>query len=210
MKKGIFITFEGGEGSGKTTQIELLSNYLKDQGHDVFFTREPGGLEISEEIREVILKPRDHGSPKMNHYTELLLFLAARAHFYEHVILPNLRAGKIVLSDRSYDSTKAYQGYARGMDLDLIDLLNKKVTEGTVPDLTFFLDIDPEVGLERAGKRQEGLNRLDSETLDFHHKVRNGYKKIAEENPDRFIVVDAHKDVDTIHAVIKEKVEEEI
>lgn len=204
MTKGFFITFEGGEGTGKTTQIELLKDYLLSEGNDVFVTREPGGLEISEEIREVILKQREEKTPKMNIYTELLLFLAARAHFYEHVILPNLNEGKIVLSDRSYDSSMVYQGYARGLDVELIESLNKKVTSNVVPDITFFLDIDPEIGIERVKGRGE-LNRLDAEKIDFHHRVRAGYRKIAEKEKDRVVTVDAKNDIDTVHKDIKTK-----
>lgn len=209
MTKGFFITFEGGEGTGKTTQIELLKEFLLSESYEVFVTREPGGLEISEEIREIILKQREQNTPKMNIYTELLLFLAARAHFYEHVILPNLNAGKCVLSDRSYDSTMAYQGYGRGLDIELIDLLNKKVTANTIPHITFYLDLDPKVGIKRVRGRGK-LNRLDSEAIEFHHRVRDGYKKIAEKEKERFITIDGHKDIDTIHKLIKNSLRERI
>lgn len=200
--KGLFITFEGGEGTGKSTQIRLLAEFLKKNGQQVVVTREPGGLEISEEIREVLLK--DRGQNPVTPLTETLLFLAARAEFYKLIIKPYLEAGKTVLCDRSYDSTLAYQGYGRGVDLDLINTLNKHVTAGIKPNLTVLLDIPPKLGIDRVKNRGE-LNRLDAESLEFHEKVNMGYLEIARKEPNRFVVINADCGINDIAKAIREE-----
>lgn len=198
-KKGQLITFEGGEGGGKTTQIVRLRDRLTKEGHDVVVLREPGGTVISEQIREVVLSSKNVG---IAFTTEVLLFQAARAQIYREIVLPSLKAGKVVLMDRSRDSSVVYQGIVRGFGEEMIEGLNDISTNKTMPDLTLLLDLPVEVGLQRrvdSGK----MDRLDMEATDFHHKVRDGYVKIAKENKDkRWEIVDASQSL--------EKVEEDI
>lgn len=189
----MFITFEGGDGSGKTTLIEKLRDAFEEKGHDVVTTREPGGTHVGEEVRELLLKHRhDH---EMGQMAELLLFLTARAQHIDDVILPALQSGKVVLCDRFNDSSIAYQGFARGMGYDKVKRLCDDVTGDLVPDLTFFLDLDPKVGLERASGEAD---RFESEEKSFHEKVREGYHAIAKNDPDRFRVLDASQDAESV------------
>jgi dTMP kinase len=198
-QKGQLITFEGGEGGGKTTQIVRLRDHLTKEGHDVVVLREPGGTVISEQIREVVLSSKNVG---IAFTTEVLLFQAARAQIYRELVLPSLKAGKVVLMDRSRDSSVVYQGIVRGFGEDMIEELNDISTNKTTPDLTLLLDLPVETGLKRrvdSGK----MDRLDMEATDFHRKVRNGYLKIAKENKGkRWVIVDASQSL--------EKVEEDI
>ncbi|WP_338974352.1 dTMP kinase [Spiroplasma endosymbiont of Tricholauxania praeusta] len=186
----LFITFEGPEGAGKTTVLKMIKEQLKQDGFDVIITREPGGSEISEQIRQVILNKEN---TLMDPWTEVLLYIAARRQHLIEKILPNKNSNKIIISDRFSDSTLAYQGYARNLDIDKINLIQKFIFEDYQPDLTVLFDIKPETGLQRILLRKgEKLNRLDEETLEFHQKVYNGYKKIAISNPNRVHTINAN------------------
>ncbi len=186
LKKGIFISFEGIEGTGKTTQARLLSERLVEKGYEVILTQEPGGTVIGNRIREILLLPEHK---EMSYMTELLLYNAARAQHLSEKIIPALNQGKVVITDRFTDSTVAYQGYGRGIDIQLIMSINNIATGGIKPHLTILFDLDVEVGL----KRNRGINkvdRLELEDIEFHKKVREGYLKIAEAEPDRIKTVD--------------------
>jgi dTMP kinase len=183
----MFITLEGPEGSGKTSHIPPLVEYLRERGHIVFPTREPGGTSIGEQIREVI---HDLKNVEMHPRTETLLYQAARAQIVEQVFKPRLEAGEIVISDRYYDSTIAYQGYGHQQDLEQVRALVKYATGGLVPDLTVLLDVDVEEGLRRKKKDNE-WNRLDAYTVEFHQRVHAGYLEMVKAEPDRWVVVDA-------------------
>lgn len=191
---GLFITFEGVEGAGKSTQIDLLRAALEEEGLRVLVTREPGGEPVAEAIRSVLLHTEEHVEP----LTELLLFLAARAQITERVIRPALRAGTIVLCDRYLDSTTVYQGYARGLDLEMVRLLNRVATGGQLPDLTIVLDLDERVGIARQASR----NRMEREAPAFHRAVRQGYLAEAAREPERFHVVNAERSVQCVHAEV--------
>jgi len=183
----LFITFEGPEGSGKTSHIPHLVEYLREKGFIVFPTREPGGTSIGEQIREVI---HDLKNVEMHPRTETLLYQAARAQIVEEVFKQRLAVGEIVISDRYYDSTIAYQGYGHQQDLEQVRALVKYATGGLVPDLTVLLDVDIEVGLGRKKKDNE-WNRLDAYTVEFHERVRKGYHEMVKAEPNRWAVVDA-------------------
>ena len=192
--KGFFITLEGVEGAGKTTQIHRLAEAL---GGNVLVTREPGGTPISEQIRDIFLT-----ASAMSASTELLLIAAARAQHVTERILPALNAGQIVICDRFSDATVAYQGYRKGIDLQLIEQVNNIATGGLTPDVTFLLDLSPEIGLQRKRDSDEPLTRLEHETLASHKKVREGYLAVAEAEPQRVKLIDAQLDVDTIHSLL--------
>jgi len=198
---GLFITFEGTEGSGKSSQIRMLSQALTQNGIATLVSREPGGPPISEAIREILLK-REYG--KMLPETELLLYLASRAQHTGEWIIPALETGKIVISDRYNDSTIAYQGAARSLDQEFIASVASFATYGLKPDLTFLLDLPVEVGMQRIGDRT--LDRLELESLSFHQKVREQYLVIAQNEAQRYIVLDATMDQETIHGRIWEAV----
>ncbi len=199
----MFITFEGGEGSGKTTCIKRIVEILEKEGNRVVLTREPGGTPISEEIRNVIL---DKKNTDMDPRTEALLYAAARRQHIVQKILPSLKEGKIVISDRFLDSSLAYQGGARGLGIEEIYRVNQYATEGLEPDITFFFDIDPEEGLRRiASNAGREVNRLDVEKLAFHQTVRGAFQELAKRFPKRFVVIDAaQKPDDVFNAVLKE------
>lgn len=202
-EKGWLISFEGGEGAGKTVQIKRLRDRLYACGMDVIILREPGGTTISEQIREVVLSAKNIG---IAYTTEVLLYQAARAQLYREIVLPSLQIGKVVLMDRTRDSSVVYQGMVRGFGVELVEQLNDISTEKTFPDITFLLDVDPKAGLDRRQNTGE-MNRLDMESLDFHEKVRKAYLEVAKKDDrDRWTVVDASSDIDTI----EEKVWEEI
>ncbi len=187
----MFITLEGPEGSGKTSHIKPLTGWLAKQGCKVYATREPGGTEISEQIRAII---HDMKNTSMHPRTETLLYQAARAQIVEEVIRPKLSEGCIVLCDRYFDSTIAYQGYGHQQNLDEVRELVRYATGGLVPDLTILLDVDVKVGLLRSSQRHSKggeWNRLDAYDLDFHQRVRAGYLEMVKQEPDRWIVVDA-------------------
>lgn len=201
--KGHFITFEGVEGSGKTTQMAILGHSLEARGFPVVRTREPGGTKIGDAIRSLIL---DSKNQIMDAKTEFLLYLASRAQHLKEVILPALAGGKIVLCDRFADATYAYQGYGRGLSKREIDLIGRFVTGGLQPDLTLLLDIDVKKGLARLKGREE-INRLDQEALQFHEAVREGYLHLAKRNPRRIRVIRTDASVEEIAKKIKEAVD---
>ena len=192
--KGLFITFEGGEGAGKTTLIDRVFETLTTKGHSVVRTLEPGGTSLGREIRELLLHQKT--SPVCSQ-SELFLFLADRAQHVQELIMPALEEGKIVLCDRFNDSTLAYQGAARSLNIELLQGLCLAATDGLVPDLTLFLDLDPSVGLKRA-QQKDAHDRLEQEDLTFHHKVREAFLFLAKEEPERFHVIDAEMDVKTV------------
>lgn len=198
---GLFITFEGIEGSGKSTQMELLAKKLTELGLPVLLTREPGGPPISERIRDILLDTL-HG--EMLPETELLLYSASRSQHTGQWILPALKEGRIVLCDRYFDSSLAYQGAARFQDLDFIRLLSRYATFNTVPDLTFLLDLPVAEGLARINGRQ--LDRLEREDADFHARVRDQYLALAKEEPHRFVVLDGSLTPNQIQAEIQKTV----
>ena len=201
----MFISFEGIEGSGKTTQAKHTVRFLQDKGHDCVITREPGGTRIGEKIRAILLDPL---SKDMDPLTELLLYTADRAQHIKEYILPLLSDGKIVLCDRYYDATMAYQGFARGLDIGLIEKMHRLLFENLKPDITLLLDLSPEIGLERAWKQINNGNRVSQETrfeeerLSFHKRVRAGYLELSRLEPERFRVIDASKKEDEVREEI--------
>ena len=190
--QGIFITMEGPDGAGKTTQIELLKDYLNKKGYDVLITRDPGGNAVSEAIREVIL---NKDFTEMGYMTELLLYAAARAQLVKENIKPALSAGKAVIADRFVDSSAVYQGIGRGLGIDTVYKVNEFALQGILPDMTFLMDLDAE------------LDRMEQESLEFHKKVVEGYRCLAEMNPDRIVKVDAALPKEAIHDIIISYVE---
>jgi len=198
----MFITLEGPEGSGKTSHIPYLVEYLREKGYIVFPTREPGGTSIGEQIREVI---HDLKNVEMDARTETLLYQAARAQIVEQVIKPRLADGEIVISDRYYDSTIAYQGYGHQQDLEQIRTLVKYATGGLVPNLTVLLDLDVESGLKRKKKGDE-WNRMDAYTVEFHQRVRAGYVEMVKAEPNRWVVVDAGQKWDHVQDELRKVV----
>lgn len=195
----MFITFEGPDGSGKSTQIKLLAERLRAEGYNVLLTREPGGTEIGEQIRAVL---HDLKNKAMHPRTELLLYSAARAQLVEQVIRPHLAAGGLVLSDRYYDSTLAYQGYGHGLDLAALRKITAFATGGLTPDLTLLLDLDAELGLQRRQANAAEWNRLDDYALAFHRRVRAGYHELMQLEPERWVKFDAARSVEELRAEI--------
>lgn len=189
----MFITFEGGEGSGKTTLIKAVNAYLKEKGVKTYVTREPGGSLIAEQIRHIIL---DNKNKDLSDKTEALLFAASRTQHLEEIIIPKLNEGYTVLCDRYLDSSLAYQGYARGLGIDVILKFNHYALE-CLPTYTIYIDSDPKKGLERALSRG-GANRLDNESLEFHKRVREGYLLLLEKFPERIIKVDGNCNLETL------------
>lgn len=188
MVLSLFITFEGPEGSGKSTQIRAVGDYLTQRAVPCVQTREPGGTRLSDLIRQLILSP-EH--TEMHATTEFLLFSAARAQHVQQFIRPHLQAGRMVLCDRYADSSLAYQGYGRGLDLRRLQQVTAFATGGLVPDLTFYLDLDVAEGLQRKQRGQAAFDRLDAQTLEFHERVRQGYRLLAAQAPDRWSVINA-------------------
>jgi dTMP kinase len=203
---GKFVTFEGGEGSGKTTQIKLASNWLKERGITVLSTAEPGGTPLGRKIREILL---NRGSSAIGAEAELLLFAADRAQHVHEIIRPALEAGQWVLCDRFADATLAYQGYGRGLDVGFIRRLNAFAACSLKPDLTLLFDLPVEGGLARAKQRTAGIrpeaaeDRFEREDLAFHGRIRQGYLTLAAAEPNRFRIIDAAADIDTIHAAVR-------
>jgi len=200
MKNGLFITFEGCDGCGKTTQIELLNKYLLNKGSETLLTREPGAKGLGEKLREILLNYNGEVSPNC----ESFLFLADRAQHVDCIIKPAIEQGKIVLCDRHTDSTVAYQGYGRGLDLDRIYKLNNIATNGLKPDITIVLDVDVETSMQRVGKEKD---RMESAGIEFFKRVRNGFLEIAKNEPDRVKVINASDTIENIHKQIVELVE---
>lgn len=202
----MFITFEGPDGSGKTTQIKHLLDYLHDQGYPVFQTREPGGTPIGDQIRAVLHDLKNEG---MHPHTEILLYAASRAQLVAQEIRPRLAEGEIVVCDRYADSTLAYQGYGHGLDLPTLRTILRFATGGLQPDLTLYLDITAEEGLRRrqhAAAGGEEWNRMDAQSLDFHRRVREGYHALIAEDPGRWVCIAAGGELDAIQARIRDAV----
>lgn len=196
MTQGIFITLEGPDGAGKTTVLQELVPRLEALGRQVTTTREPGGVAIAEDIRSVILNPQNTA---MDEKTELLLYIAARRQHLKERILPALADGQLLLVDRFIDSSVAYQGFGRGLDIEAIAWLNQYATDGLKPDLTLYFDLDVEVGLERISRNaNRDVDRLDMETLDMHERVRTGYLTILDQEPDRVVKIDASKPLEEV------------
>ncbi|MCI0527054.1 MAG: dTMP kinase, partial [Nitrospira sp.] len=200
---GYLITFEGIEGSGKSSQMASLAEHLEQKGWNILKTREPGGTKLGERIRELLL---DTGHPDITAKTELLLYLASRAQHFQEVILPALQQGKVVLCDRFSEATLAYQGYGRGLDLNKIKILLKFVTEGRKPDLTLLLDLEARRGLMRINNRTS-KDRLEQERIEFYEKVRQGYLKLAKMSPRQIVVIDASLSYEKVSVQIQETVE---
>lgn len=196
----MFITFEGPDGSGKTTQIRLLAEWLGEQGYEVVLTREPGGTDIGDQVRKVL---HDPCNTAMDSRTEILLYSASRAQHVAQLIQPALAAGKIVVSDRYADSTLAYQGYGRGLDLEALRTITGFATDGLTPDLTFYLDIAPEEGLQRKQAGGDEWNRLDAEVPEFHQRVWAGYMELIRQGLERWVVIDAACSVEEVQAEIR-------
>lgn len=196
-KKGLFITFEGGEGSGKTTACKYIYHRLLAEGYPAIYSREPGGVDISEQIRRVILSVEN---TKMDVRTEALLYAASRRQHLVEVIIPALEAGKIVICDRFIDSSLAYQGYARKIGIEEVMEINRFAIDECMPDATLYYDCPVEVGLSRISSRED-LDRLDIESLDFHHRVHEGYKLVCRRYPERIRTVDASQPVETVEEI---------
>jgi dTMP kinase len=196
----MFITLEGPDGSGKTTQAELLAEWLTGEGHEVVVTREPGGTEIGEQIRAVLHDPDNRA---MKAQAEILLYAADRAQHAWQLIRPRLNEGKIVISDRYTDSTLAYQGYGRGLDLEILRRTNDFATGALTPDLTLYLDLPAEEGLKRRQSGGGEWNRLDAEAIEFHRRVRGGYLELAKKDPGRWVVIDAGRAPEAVQSEIR-------
>lgn len=200
MKKGLFITFEGADGSGKSTQLELTSKYLEKKNIEYIKTRDPGGTDLGCKIREILL----NYDGNVASYCELFLYLADRAQHIEEKIMPALNEGNFVLCDRYVDSTMAYQGYARGLGAEQILRLNNIVAQSLMPDLTFLFDVSTEVSAQRVGDKKD---RLESEAEDFHRKVRAGYLDLAGKFSDRIILINANNSIQEVQEEIKKVLE---
>ena len=198
--KGKFITFEGPEGGGKTSQLWGIADYLKDQGLEVVVTREPGGTNIGDQVRLILMKL---SNTSMHPNTEFLLFQGSRAQHVNELIIPTLEQGGIVLCDRYSDSSLAYQGYGHEMDLEMLKLIINFATRGLKPDLTLLLDLDPGVGLKRRATQSEQWNRLDAYDLAFHERVRQGYLTMATAEPERYRMIDASQTMNNVKNQIR-------
>lgn len=197
MSKGFFITFEGPEGSGKSTQSKRIHEYMVQKGIDAVWTREPGGTPLCAQIRQIILSPDNAG---MDDYTEVLLLAADRNEHIAGMIRPAIEAGRVVVCDRFADSTLAYQGYGRGISMDHLTYLHKIVTRGLAPDLTILVDVDVELGLSRVQTRGEvkGGDRIERQEIEFHQRLRKGYLELSSSYPERYVVLDGSKTRDDI------------
>lgn len=203
---GVFITFEGGEGSGKTTIASLVKEQLEKEGYQVVLTREPGGVDIAEEIRNVIL---DVKNTNMDKKTEALLYAASRRQHLVEKVIPALNQGAVVICDRFIDSSLVYQGLARGVDIDEVYKMNLFATENILPQRTIFFDIQPELGMQRiAMNKDREVNRLDMEKMDFHHKVYQGYLQICDKYPQRIVKVDASQSIENVFNQVIGKIRE--
>lgn len=195
MKKGLFITFEGPDGSGKTSVSTAVCNRLIEEGYNIRYTREPGGSRIAEKIRDIILDPNN---TEMDARTEALLYAASRRQHLTDKVLPAINEGITIVSDRFVDSSLAYQGCGRQIGIDEVYSINQFAIDNNMPYKTLFLDVDAEVGLQRIQKGREHLDRLDQEELGFHERVYEGYQQIIEKYKDRMIVIDANRDLDVV------------
>ena len=208
MKKGLFITFEGPDGSGKTTVSSVVCERLIQEGYKIKYTREPGGSRIAEDIRKIILDPNNI---EMDARTEALLYAAGRRQHLVDKVLPALNEGITIISDRFIDSSLAYQGWGREIGIEEVYSINQFAVENNMPYKTLFLNVDVEEGIKRIQKGREFLDRLDQETLDFHYRVYEGYKKVIEKYKDRMIIIDANRKVEEVieeaHIILKEIVD---
>ncbi|MDQ7052990.1 MAG: dTMP kinase [candidate division KSB1 bacterium] len=203
----MFITFEGIDFSGKTTQAKKLIRRLQNMQVPVMYVREPGGTKISEAIRDILL---DRKNLEMHANTELLLYMAARSQIVQEIIKPALQAGNVVICDRYIDSSMAYQGYGRGLDLVLVRQLNDFATTQLKPDMTFLLDISPDLAAQRRQRKGRQQDRMEIETREFHARIRDGYLKLAEAEPQRFVVLNGELASEEIHRLIWQKVEPQL
>jgi dTMP kinase len=200
----LFVTFEGPEGCGKTTQMRRLAAYLQERGCDVLVTREPGGTRISDRVRAILLDPQH---TEMLPSTEFLLFSAARAQHVAQVIRPHLACGGVVLSDRYADSSLAYQGYGYQSDMEALRAITHFATGGLTPDLTFYLDVPVEVGLQRkVGGSGDAWNRMERKEIAYHQRVRDGYLRMVAREPQRWVVIDTTRDLQEVQAIIRETI----
>ncbi len=197
MKKGLFITFEGADGCGKTTQLNLLKDYLENNGYEVVLTREPGGKGLGEKVREILL----NYDGEVSNRCESFLFLADRAQNIDIIVNPAIEQGKIVLCDRHTDSSVAYQGYGRGLDINQINTLNNLATNNKKPDLTLVFDVDIETSMQRVGNEKD---RMESAGKEFFNRVRNGYLELAKQEPDRIKVIDSTKSIQEVQKDVLE------
>lgn len=197
MKKGLFITFEGADGCGKTTQLNLLKEYLENNGYEVVLTREPGGKGLGEKVREILL----NYDGEVSNRCESFLFLADRAQNIDIIVNPAIEQGKIVLCDRHTDSSVAYQGYGRGLDINQINTLNNLATNNQKPDLTLVFDVDIETSMQRVGNEKD---RMESAGKDFFNRVRNGYLELAKQEPERIKVIDSTKSIEEVQKDVVE------
>ena len=188
--KGLFISFEGNDGSGKSSVIKAVHKELIEQGYDVILSREPGGSKIAEKIREIILDKDNLG---MDDWTEALLYAASRREHLQKTVIPALEKGQIILCDRFLDSSLAYQGKARKLGIENVYKMNEYATNGLLPDLTLLVCVRPEIGLERIGKNRGEKDRLELETIEFHHNVYDGYLEVLEKYPDRIVKIDGER-----------------
>ena len=200
MKKGLFITFEGADGCGKTTQLNLLKKYLEQNGYEVVLTREPGGKGLGEKLREILL----NYDGEVSNRCESFLFLADRAQNIDIIVTPAIQQGKIVLCDRHTDSSVAYQGYGRGLDIDQINTLNNLATNNKKPDLTLVFDVDIETSMKRVGNEKD---RMESAGKDFFNRVRNGYLELAKQEPDRIKVINSTKSIEEVQQDVLQVIE---
>ena len=201
--RGLFITLEGGDGAGKSTQIRNIKSFFEMKGLVVVHTREPGGTQISEKLRDILL---DSHNTEMDAVTEMLIYAASRAQHVRELVKPALDEGSVVICDRFLDSSIAYQAYGRGLG-DMVKIINSYATDGLTPDITFWMDIDPDAGKERVSKMGD-FDRLEMEARDFHYRVYEGYKAIAQSEPDRIKRIDASRSVEEISAEIIKYLEE--
>jgi len=211
-RKGFLITFEGIDGSGKTTQLRLTEKYLRDKGYDILVLREPGSTPLGEKIRKILLhrpvrRPGLDRQNKINPASELLLYVAARAELVKDVIEPSLKRGTIILCDRFYDSTTAYQGYGRGIDINLLENLNRVAVGESIPDLTFLVDLDYRTSL---GRRKKFTDRLESESKAFFNRVRRGFLEIARKEPQRIAMLDGRKGEEELFISVKSRICQEV
>jgi dTMP kinase len=202
-----FISFEGIDFSGKSTQISLLKNFLEQNQYQVYFLREPGDTEISEKIRQILLDKKNHS---MNEWAEIFLYSAARVQLVSERIIPLLQQGQIVIADRYVDSTTAYQGYGRQLDLKIVDTINKAATFGLLPGITIYLELTPEESIKRMGSSDRSADRLETAGIDFFNRVFNGYKQIAKSSSQRYCVIDGRQSIEVIHQQIVKEVSKKI
>lgn len=200
--KGVFITLEGIEGTGKSTQVKLLSDALRDKGYSVIQTEEPGGTAISVKIRELLLSLESQGIQPV---TELLLYNASRVQLVQEVIMPAMQRGDIVIADRFNDSTVAYQGYGRGIPLEIIESIDRIATGGLKPDVTILIDLDVRTGLTR-NREANKIDRLEREDISFHERVRRGFLTLAEQEKERFVKIDGSADINAMHIKIADSI----